>query len=139
MHVISTVGILLFKENTVLLVKHGEGASHVTGSYGIPAGRIETGETDAHAAIRELQEETGLKTTEAYLEKLLLNIPDADIPRSDGTIKRFSITVFLCRHYFGELRVTDETTPEWVKMLEIEKLPLIGHTKMMIEDGRKFL
>src|SRR6266498_4107990 len=108
MNSIPTVGVLIFKDNKVLLVRHGEAAGHVTGSYGLPAGRIEKGETVKQAALRELQEETGFITTEDNLEELPLKILPADIPRKDGTIKRFSITVFLCRKFSGKLITTEE-------------------------------
>ena len=61
---IKTVGILIIKDNKVLLVRHEEAASHVTGIYGLPAGRLEKEETEIQGAIRELKEETGLITSE---------------------------------------------------------------------------
>ncbi|MEK7571995.1 MAG: NUDIX domain-containing protein [Patescibacteria group bacterium] len=139
MQTIPTVGVLIFKDDKVLMVRHGEKASHLTGSYGIPAGRLETDETTLQAAIRELEEETGLVTTQNDLEELPLTIPPADILRKDGTTKRFKITVFLCRKYSGKLQATEETTPEWVKITDIAHFPLIGHTKQMVEEGKKFL
>lgn len=124
MNIIPTVGVLIFKNNKVLLVKHGEKASHVTGSYGFPAGRLEEGETKKQAAVRELLEETGLMTTEDNLEELLLNIVPADIKRKSGEIQRFSITIFMCRHFSGELQETEETIPEWVELEKLGELDL---------------
>ncbi len=139
MEIILTVGVLIIKDGNVLLVKHGEKTDHVTNTYGLPAGRIEEGETEKQAAIRELKEETGLRTTEEALEMLPLNIPPADIPRKDGTTKRFSITVFLCMTYSGELAGSDETAPEWIAISEIDNYQLIGYTKRMVEEGVKYL
>lgn len=133
-----TVGVFIFKDDKVLMVKHGESAGHPTGSYGIPAGRIAADETELHAAVRELQEETGLITTESELKKLPIHIPPVYLPRKDGTKKRFTITVFLCRNYSGQLETTDETIPEWVPVSEIEKYPLIGYTKQIIEEGKTY-
>ena len=135
---IPTVGVLVFQNDTVLLVKHGEKASHVLGSYGLPAGRVEEDESTIHAAVRELKEETGLEATEEDLELLPLNIPDADIKRSDGTTKTFSITVFLCRKYSGELQHNFETIPEWVAIKDVHTLPLIVNTGLFIEKGLKY-
>ena len=39
------VGIVLYKEKSVLLVKHTEKARLLTGIYNFPAGRVEEGET----------------------------------------------------------------------------------------------
>lgn len=137
MNSIPTVGILLFQDDKVLLVKHGEAASHITGSYGLPAGRIEKGETAKQAAIRELQEETGLIARENELEELPIELPPVDIKRSDGTTKRFSITIFLCRKFHGKLIQTEETIPEWIDRNTINTLPLIVNVKVIIEKGMK--
>ena len=139
MNEIPTVGVLIFKNENVLLVKHGEKAGHVLDTYGIPAGRIEEGETKVQAAVRELAEETGLITTEQDLAELPLSIPPADITRKDGTIKRFSITVFLCRNYTGELISTEETIPEWADVNALDEYQFLPNTKQMIEEGKAFI
>ena len=132
---IPTVGVLIYKDDTVLLVRHGAKASHLTGWYGVPAGRLEEGETNIQAAVRELQEETGLVTHESDLLQLQLTMPPVDIPRKDGTVKKFTITLFYCLHYFGELTSSEETIPEWVKLSKLDDLPLIGMTKQIVEEG----
>jgi 8-oxo-dGTP diphosphatase len=58
--VIATAGVVVLDGDHVLLIEHGEGAAHIIGSWGIPAGGIDAGETARAAAVRELAEETGL-------------------------------------------------------------------------------
>jgi 8-oxo-dGTP pyrophosphatase MutT (NUDIX family) len=132
---IPTAGVLLFSEKKVLLVKHSEKAAHLTGWYGLPGGHIDEGETAEGAAVRELEEETGLIVSEDNLEELPIHIPPADIPRSDGTTKRFTLTLFYSKSFTGTLRESEETIPEWISIAEVDKLDLIGHTKKMIEEG----
>ena len=47
-------GIVVFNNNTVLIVKHN------VGHYGIPKGHVEDGETEQETAIREVKEETNI-------------------------------------------------------------------------------
>jgi ADP-ribose pyrophosphatase YjhB (NUDIX family) len=135
MNPIPTVGVLIFKDYTILLVQHGERGGHVSGTYGLPAGKFEQNETAKQAAIRELEEETGLKTTENDLIELPIHIPPADLLRKDGTTKRFTITLFYCKKYTGSLRSSDETTPQWIPVVEADKLALEGFTYKMIQEG----
>lgn len=50
-------GALLFNAGSVLLVKHAK----YGGRYGIPGGKLRPGETPLMCALRECEEETGLR------------------------------------------------------------------------------
>lgn len=132
--IIKTVGVLVFHDNKVLLVCHGEKAGHLSDTYGIPAGRLEKGELLIEAARRELFEETGLETVGENLIKLPTEY-SASIERKDGTKKNYSQNNFLCINWNGNLKDSDETTPEWVDIEELDKLKLLPNVKKMILDG----
>ncbi len=136
---IPTVGIVVIKDTTILLVRHGSGASHVTGIYGVPGGRIDEGESEIEAAARELTEETGLIADEEGLVVLPFEIPSVMIPRKDGSVKYFSWKVYLCKKWTGELRGTAETTPEWVKIADLDTYELLPNTKVVVTEGLKLL
>jgi 8-oxo-dGTP diphosphatase len=135
MNVVPTVGVLIVENNQVLLVKHGEGASHVNGVYGWPGGRIDAGETLKQAAIRELFEETGLQTTEEHIYPILHKLEPVIIERKNGERQLFSAELFLCSQYTGTLRGTDETTPEWVAMEKLDTLSLLPNVKFIVDTS----
>ncbi len=135
MEAIPTAGIVVLKGSQVLLVRHLDQASHLTGSYGLPAGKLEAGETEKQAAARELLEETGLRVEEHELFK----IPKlwlTDIRQKDG-IKRFSFTAFVARVFKGDLRVSNKTVPEWVDIELIKRLNTIGETEETARLGKE--
>jgi 8-oxo-dGTP pyrophosphatase MutT (NUDIX family) len=138
---IATAAALVFHEKDVLLVTSGVASGHITGTKGLPSGRVDEGETEAEAAARELFEETGLSTHEEDLSEFEGNFFQADIPRKDGTTKRYNWRVFEVKAYEGELRATEETIPEWVAIENIEQLDkegkLLPNIKNAIDNALK--
>ena len=55
---IDCVGVVCFRDDHVLLIKRGKAPRY--GQWSIPGGRIEAGESEIHAAQRELCEETSI-------------------------------------------------------------------------------
>lgn len=134
---IPSVGIVVFAEDSVLLVRHEASAEHLTNTYGLPSGRLEEGETCLAAAKRELAEETGLIAA----EEDLIELPEryaAEIPRKDGTKRLFSWTVFLCKAFSGELSPSNETSPEWIKIPDIKKYQLLPNIENAINQALQF-
>lgn len=140
-NVIPAVGVLVFKDDTVLLVEHLEGAGHLTGTYGLPSGRLEKDEKYIIAAIRELQEETGIITTENDLIEYSENVYTATLQRKGGTTVESSIKIFVCKQFSGEIRGSIETLPKWIKISEIAKYRnnLLPNVEKMIKDGLKYI
>jgi len=58
---INCTGIVCFKDDEVLLIKRGNPPRK--GEWSIPGGKIEFGESEIDAALRELNEETGIKAS----------------------------------------------------------------------------
>lgn len=121
--------VLIFKANKVLLVKHGQGAGHLTGVYGIPGGRLDEKETFENAATREFFEETGLIVKKKDLQKFAKNEFTADIKRKDGNIKRYTMTVFFALNFSGSLKKSSETEPQWIKISELDYYNLLPNVK----------
>ncbi len=117
---VQSVGIVVIKGDKVLLVESGSNSSHLNGSHGLPAGKVDPGETHIQAAIRELKEETGLDTEEKSL--IPLKVFEATIQQKQGLVN-FIWHTFLCTLYTGDLRSTEETTPKWVPISELPNIP----------------
>jgi len=136
--VIATAGVVIIDGDRVLLIEHGEGAGHITGAWGIPAGEIDDGETARTAAARELLEETGLRV-DAHALVELPTLWEARIARKTGSAQ-FSLRAFATDHYEGELVSSDEGSPTWIPLDEVAGLqPLLGNTADIVEEARHVL
>ncbi|MFA5946061.1 MAG: NUDIX hydrolase [Patescibacteria group bacterium] len=133
MNPIPSVGVLIIQNNKVLLVKHRKGAGNIEGIYGLPAGRIESGEDPKDTAVRELQEETGLTALPNDLVSLGREWK-AVIKRKEGP-KEFTILVFRCNTFQGTLAPSDETIPVWIDINKIDGYPLLPNMKEIIMEG----
>lgn len=134
-----SVAVLAYKDDEVLLVKHGEGASHITNTYGLPGGRVEENESDEDRATKEFKEETGLEVNKEDLINYPNNIYQASIERKGGEIVHFSWHVFIARRFTGQLSRSDETQPEWVRVSVLDDYTLLPNVKKAVVDGLRFL
>lgn len=139
MNVIPTVGVLIIKDKKVLLVKHGVEASHIEGIYGWPGGRLSEGETVRQAAVREFEEETGLRVKEEDLEEFIHDLEPAKIKRRNGETQVFSVKLFVCSSYTGNLKSSGETIPEWVPIADLDKYVLLPNVKRIVTILSKVL
>ena len=136
--VIATAGVVVVEADQVLLIEHGEGAGHITGAWGIPAGGIDGGETARVAAARELAEETGLRVDPEELVELPM-LYEAWIERKVGS-QQFSLRVFVTTRYQGTVTPSAEGVPQWVRANEVARLqPLLGNTAQIVEAAMHLL
>ncbi|MBU1132749.1 MAG: NUDIX domain-containing protein [Patescibacteria group bacterium] len=137
---IETVGVVAFDKTLekVLLVKHLAKAEHESDKYGIPAGRLESNQTLAENAIRELKEETGLISENNALEKLPFEY-EADIPRKDGFTKHFRLETFLCKGFSGDLVGDDENEPVWTSLEQLNSLDLLPNVRKIVQDALDYI
>ncbi len=79
----------IFRGDSVLIVERGKGA--MPGTWSLPGGHIEPGETARGAAVREISEETGL----AVVLSGLVDVHDAIIRNPEGVLTaHYVLTVF---------------------------------------------
>jgi 8-oxo-dGTP diphosphatase len=98
----------------LLLIKRGHAPG--AGLWSLPGGRIEPGETDNEALVREMREETGLVIEAGQL------IGTVRRPARDGAV--FDIRDYTATVTGGTLRPGDDAADaRWVDASELESLP----------------
>lgn len=95
----------------LLLVRRGNEPGR--GLWSVPGGRVEAGEDDAAALVREMREETGLEVAPGRLIGRLTRGP-------------FLISDYACTVLGGTLRAGDDALDaRWCSAAELAALPLV--------------
>ncbi|GAA0406664.1 NUDIX hydrolase [Acrocarpospora corrugata] len=97
-------------DGRLLLVRRGRPPGE--GLWSVPGGRVEAGECDAEALVREVREETGLDVTAGGLAGTVIRPP-------------YEIHDYYAAAVGGELRAGDDAAEvRWVSDAELRRLPL---------------
>jgi len=113
----------LIKDGKVVVTKYNEGQP-TAGYYDIPGGKIEDGETAEQAAIREMEEETGI---------VVKNLKHRGRFIADNPNKIFDFEVFLTADFEGEPQDFAENTSEWIEIEELLKKEKIFSNIMLLD------
>jgi mutator protein MutT len=112
------VSAAIIRDGHVLIARRAKGAS--TGTYTLPGGVVEAGETLHQAVVREIAEETGIT-----IEPVALAGHREFITRDDaGRVSRhFVILCFATRWLSGEPKLNEELAEaRWLKPEELTHL-----------------
>jgi 8-oxo-dGTP diphosphatase len=120
--------IMTDPDGGLLLIRRGHAPG--AGLWSVPGGRVERGETDGEAVIREIREETGLVIKPGRL------IGSVERPGADPG------TVYVIRDYAAEViggtlaAGDDADAARWVTRRELDDLPLTpGLAQALTEWG----
>ncbi|NMH97168.1 NUDIX hydrolase [Pseudonocardia acidicola] len=110
-HVPCVGGIVQDSAGRLLLVQRANEPGR--GRWSVPGGRVEAGETDQQAVVRELAEETGLIVVPGPLVGRVVRGP-------------YVIADYRCEAVGGELRAGDDASDaRWVDAAALARLPLV--------------
>lgn len=126
---IDCVGVVCFRGDDVLLIKRGTAPRK--GEWSIPGGRIEVGESERDAALRELFEETRIM---AALESKVATI--------DALFEDFNYRLhdYAARWISGEPQFGDDAADaRFVPPHELDGLGMWPKTREVIETARASL
>jgi mutator protein MutT len=122
---IPCVGAVLTDNGRILLIRRGHEPE--AGRWSLPGGRIEPGETDQQALVREVREETGLEVAPGPL------VGAVDRPAPGGrvlVIRDYAATVT-----GGTLAAGDDADDaRWYSMRELDSLPLTSGLKDALNE-----
>ncbi|GAA2889831.1 NUDIX domain-containing protein [Streptosporangium fragile] len=113
---VNCVGAVIFDgSGRMLLVRRGRPPGE--GLWSVPGGRVEPGESDAEAVVREVLEETGLTVVPGRL------VGTVDRPGPGGVV--YEIRDYLAEVAGGTLAAGDDAADaRWVAPAELVRLPL---------------
>jgi ADP-ribose pyrophosphatase YjhB (NUDIX family) len=125
------VGAIIVEDDRVVLVKRGR--APLQGTWSIPGGVLEVGETLRKAAIREAYEETGLTIEPGEL----LGVFERVVPDEQGQLKYHYVLIdFLCWPKAGQLAAGDDAEDvRWFRRDELAALDLARETEEVILKG----
>jgi ADP-ribose pyrophosphatase YjhB (NUDIX family) len=125
------VGAIIVEDDRVVLVKRGR--APLQGTWSIPGGVLEVGETLRKAAIREAYEETGLTIEPGEL----LGVFERVVPDEQGRMKYHYVLIdFLCWPKAGQLAAGDDAEDvRWFRRDELAALDLARETEEVILKG----
>ena len=122
------VGTVVLDGNMVLMVQRGKPPRQ--GSWSLPGGAQELGETIHEAARREVREETGLE-----IEILgLIDVVDSVRPDADDKIEYHYTLIDLAGHAVGGILMAggDAQDCRWFTRPEIDAMDIWSETKRII-------
>jgi ADP-ribose pyrophosphatase YjhB (NUDIX family) len=115
-------GLAYDDEGRLLLVRRANAPGQ--GQWSVPGGRVEPGEDDAAALVREMREETGLDVVVGPLVGRVVRGP-------------FAIADYSCRAVGGVLAAGDDASDaRWCDAAALRGLPLVdGLLDVLVEWG----
>ena len=126
---VSVVGAALMREDPPrVLASRRKGPPHLAGLWEFPGGKVDTGESDEEALVRELREELAC---EAVIGGRL----GPDLLIGQTAVLR----IYLARLTAGEPQLLDHDEHRWLTAAELDDVPWIPVDAPVVEELRLLL
>ncbi len=102
---VAASGIVYDDKGEILLEKRAD-----NGWWGLPGGHVDVGESVEQTAIREIWEETGIRTRVKRLVGIYSDPQYNVIGAYSDSLIQFVVVIFECEYLSGELAVSEEST-----------------------------
>ncbi|WP_028183160.1 NUDIX domain-containing protein [Salinispora arenicola] len=117
-------------QGRVLLIRRSDNSL-----WALPGGAQDVGESTAQAAIREVQEETGLHVKPIKISGIYSD-PAHVIAYDNGEVRQEFSICLRARTVSGEIRTSSESTEvKWVEPAAIDDLPIHPSMLLRIKHG----
>ena len=126
---VSVVGAALLRDDPPrVLASRRREPPRLAGLWEFPGGKVEPGEDDETALVRELREELHVEATVGG------RLGD-DVPIGDTAVLR----VYLCRIVSGEPALVDHDEHRWLTAAELDDVPWIPVDLPLVAELRRIL
>ena len=117
-----------------ILIAHRNPTGQMGGRWEFPGGKVEKGEDDVQAVVREMKEELGIKV------KVIEKITEASFVHNS---EKVSLHCYLIKvPHKGKIfkyHLTEHTEYKWVKAEEIQQLNFVDSDLLLYPDVKKYV
>ncbi len=127
------VGAVVWRDGMVLLERRGQPPRQ--GSWSLPGGLVEVGETLEEAVAREVREECSIAVTVGPL----LGVFEPIVRDDDGRIRYHYVVIdYLAFYRAGDIVAGDDAAElQWAPVEQLDAYPLLPATLDMIDRARR--
>jgi len=129
--VLVAAAALIDADGRILIAKRPHGKS-LAGLWEFPGGKVDSGETPEQCLIRELNEELGIKVTQACLAPFVFTSHSYDS-------FHLLMPLYLCRRWEGFVTALEHEAIAWVKPNKLSAYPMPPADAPLVAWLRDFL